>query len=1059
MWQSFLRVFGALLIAISAFYLSFIFLAGRVEKRAENYAQDKVASLSNQSEDQKSSNLTKFKRNYLDSVANKKVFLGYTYKDIKKKQLGLGLDLQGGMSVVLQVSSEDILKAMAGRKAKDPAFKKALETAVDQQKNSGESLISLFGSAFEQQNPGQSLAYYFTNSEYQDKINSQTSNADILKFIGQEADAAVEKTYQILNKRIDQFGVTSPSISYDKPTGRISVELPGVDDDPERVRRLLQATAKLEFWEMETNSNDLVKSFDDANKILKDLEKLKAEGKTNPTDTTASASTDSTTTAQSATDTTATAKKDSLTREEFKKENPMFGIFSPSQRIGDVAVGYIDGNDTTTFNSYLKNPTVKGAFPSNIAFAFDAKPILDDKKEQTNVFAVYAFKSRFNDEMRAPLEGDAVTDARHNIDGLTGQTIVEMQMNQEGARKWRALTAENLKKPIAISLDNRVYSAPTVQSEIAGGRSQITGNFNTEEAQDLANILKAGKLPAPARIIEEGVVGPSLGQASINSGLMSIGVALLAILGFMILYYSSAGALADIGLVVNLFLMLGALTSIGAVLTLPGMAGIILTMGIAVDANVIIFERIREELRRGSELKKAISDGYLKSLPAIIDGNIATLIAATVLYIFGLGPVKGFSTVLIVGIITSLFSVIGLTRLIVEYYLNRGKSIQYSTKLSEGAFRGLSYDFIGKRKIAYAFSIGLTLLGLISFFTRGFEYGVDFSGGRTYVVQLNKDASSEEVRSSLTAPLGGMPPVVRVYGGNNQMKITTGYLIENTSKSTDSTILNKMYEGLKPYINNANFAQFTSQNIKSSQKVEATIADDINRSAIKSTIIALLGIFIYILIRFRKWQFALGTVVATIHDALVMLTIFSLLRGVLPFSLEIDQHFVAAFLTIIGYSINDTVVVFDRIREYLRQRRGEEGKDRKALFNEAINDTLSRTLMTSFITFMVVTILFLFGGEVVRGFAFALMVGIIIGTYSSIFIASSLVIDLPEGAEIPDSLIPETYATDEGAFVGNVPDNTPIPFEDPALEGANNTASNTGSAANRRSRLRNRNNQ
>lgn len=998
------QFFGILLLVVCLYQLSFSFFTSRVEKTAENYATSKVANTTNTNVEQKDAEIRKLKRQYLDSVANEKVVnLGLssmTYQEVKERQLNLGLDLQGGMSVTLQVSLEELIKAMAGNNSKDPGFKKAIERAVELQKNSQDNFVTLFGKAFEETNPGKSLASIFSNAENSEKIKFNSSNAEVLKVLQNEATAAVDRTFKVLRTRIDQFGVSSPNISLQASTGRVVIELPGVDD-PERVRKLLQATAKLEFWELLEMNSDLGKMLDEANKSTKiyvdnkegNVTK-KVESATTTTDSTTTAETKDTTTTDVAEKDTTSAEKDT-SLDARRKQNPFFAVFQPSQYPGPI-VGFINGNDTARFNEYLKAPEIKSAFPNNIAFRFSAKPREGQDGAKSNVFDVYAIKSRFNDELKAPLEGDAVTDARADID-FNQKVVVSMNMNAEGAKKWRKLTSENLKKSVAIVLDNRVYSAPTVQSEIAGGNSQISGNFTQQEAQDLANILKAGKLSAPAHIVEEGVVGPSLGAESIRSGLLSLLFALLAVIGFVIFYYNSAGLVAVIALIVNLFFILGVLASIGATLTLPGMAGIILTMGIAIDANVIIFERIREELRKGTSYKTAIIDGYSKALSAIIDGNVSTLITAFVLYKVGTGPVLGFATVLIVGILSSLFTAILLTRLMIDWRTNKNHELKFSTGITDKLLRGANYDFIGKRKIAYIFSAILIGAGLISMLTRGFDYGVDFEGGRTYVVRFKDPVSTEQVRIALKPAFNNQEPVVRSYGDSRQVKVTTTYLINEAGNTADSIVSRKLYDGLKTIEPNSTYESFIANNIKSSQKVEPTIADDIKNSAVIATILALIGIFIYILIRFRKWQFALGTVAATAHDALIMLSLYSLLKGILPFSLEVNQDFVAAFLTIIGYSINDTVVVFDRIREYLGMNRNET---REQTFNAAINDTLSRTIMTSFITFMVVTVLFIFGGEVIRGFAFALMIGILFGTYSSIFIASSLVIDLPDSKPI-----------------------------------------------------------
>lgn len=1003
------KFFGIALALVCIYQLSFTYFTNRVESKAAQYAKEAVSKLTNATEDQKYLEERKATRRYLDSVSLKPVVnLGiakFTYQQIKERQINLGLDLQGGMSVVLQVSLQDLIKSMSNNNP-DPVLAQAITKANELQNNSQEDYVTLFGRAITQIDPNAKLAPLFASTEYQKKINLNSTNAEVLTVIREEADASVKRTFEILRARIDKFGVTQPNINLQESTGRIVVELPGVND-PERVRRLLQSTAKLEFWETYENSQDLAKMFAEANDVLKKALGVDTIGnKTGSTDTkkdtTATAST--TNTATNATDSAATAsnpdttsassllsaadttKTDSLSADELKRQNPLYAIFSQSQNAGSM-IGFIQGSDTARFNEYLRMPAVKSVFPPDMKLLYSAKPIGD--KDNPNLYTVYAIKSRFGSNFKAPLEGDVITDARPDFDA-TQKVVVSMQMNAEGAGLWRKLTAENIKKSVAIVLDNLIYSAPVVQQEIAGGNSQISGNFTITEAEDLANILKSGKLPAPARIIEEEVVGPTLGKESIRNGLLSLIMGLIAVVIFMIFYYNKAGIFADIALFANLFFIMGILASMGAVLTLPGMAGIVLTMGMAVDANVIIFERIREELARGSGMRKAIADGYSKSYSAIIDGNLTTLLVGIILFYYGLGPVLGFATVLIVGILTSLFTAILLSRLAIDWYLARGGELKYATKLTENAFKNITYDFLGKRRIAYIISASTLLIGLLSIGIKGFEYGVDFQGGRTYVVRFDQDVSAPQIRESLTA-IYGKEPLVRTYGAGNQYKITTSYNIDSSDPEMDNEVLRKLHEGVAKFENNVSYDEFVSKKVVSSQKVGPTIADDIKRGAIWATIFGLLAIFLYILFRFRKWQYGAGAVIATGHDALTVIGLFSLLSGIVPFSLEVDQSFIAAILTIIGYSVNDTVIVFDRIREYL-------GLNPKAKLeetvNKAISDTLSRTVMTSFATMLTVLILFIFGGDTIRGFAFALVIGIIVGTYSSIFVAAPAMVDL-----------------------------------------------------------------
>ncbi len=690
-----------------------------------------------------------------------------------------------------------------------------------------------------------------------------------------------------------------------------------------------------------------------------------------------------------------------LSQQEFQKKNPLFAVLNPNIRQGQQGrqrvmkgpvVGYAQGKDTTKVRSYLNKDKVKAQLPQNVKFLWSAKPISEDR----NVYALYAIKTKPGNKEEAHLEGDVIVDANQDFD-RSGQPNVSMTMNTKGARQWKRLTAEasrqDPKQAIAIVLDNRVYSAPVVQSEIAGGRSSITGNFTIEEAKDLANILKAGKLPAPANIIEEAVVGPSLGEESINSGLTSLIAGMLLVLIFMVLYYGIGGIVSDLALLLNLFFILGVLASLGAALTLPGIAGLVLTVGMAVDANVIIYERIREELIKGKGLRLAIIDGYKSSYSAIVDANLTTLLTALILAYFGLGPILGFATVLIIGIVSSVFTAVLLTQMAYEWMINKDWRINFSNRITYGLFRNVDIGFISKRKIGYTISSIILLIGLASILLKGFELGVDFKGGRAYVIRFHEPVKSANIRSSLAEKFNEKP-LVRRFGSENQVKITTSYLIESPKDNADSIVAAKLYQGLQPYLaDNVDPNRFQEEYRISSQKVGPTIAEDIKISAIWATIFGLLVIFLYILLRFRKWQYGLGAVAAIFHDVLLVLGLFSLLQGIVPFSLKIDQAFIGAILTIIGYSINDTVVIFDRIREFLNIHPGKESAN---VIDQAMNKTLSRTLMTSVTTLLVVLILFLFGGEVIRGFTFALLIGILTGTYSSLFIASPVMYDLAE---------------------------------------------------------------
>ena len=705
---------------------------------------------------------------------------------------------------------------------------------------------------------------------------------------------------------------------------------------------------------------------------------------------------------------TAKSSKDSVAmREKSLRENPLFAIMSPSQQQNTPVLGFIKGTDTAKFNEYLALPGVKGIFPPNFKFMFGAKP--NEDIQAKNIFEVYAVKGAYN-SLKPTMGGDVVTSARDNVDA-TQKIVVEMSMNAEGSQKWRKMTAENVGKFVGIALDNGICSAPRVNGEIPGGNTQITGNFTIDEAKDLANILKAGKLPAPARIVEEAVVGPTLGAESISAGTWSLIAGVLAVLLFMFINYAGAGLIANAAVLLNLFFILGILASLGANLTLPGMAGIVLTVGMAVDANVLIFERIREELMKGVPTKKAVSEGFSKSFSAIIDSNLTTLLTAFILFYFGLGPVLGFATVLIIGIFSSLFTSIGVSRLLIETYMGKGRELSFYRPFTYGLFKNVNYDFMGKRRIAYMITLATLAISLFSFIFKGFELGVDFQGGRNYVVRFDKEVRTDEVIKDLTAPFGAAP-VVRTYGSNNQVKITTAYLINEEGVEAEKQVLTKLHAGLSKYIGNQSYDDFVANNIQSSQKVGPSIADDIRRGAFWAAILAILGVFVYVALRFPNWKYGAGAALAMAHDAVLVTGLFSLFAGILPFSLEIDQNFIAAILTIIGYSVNDTVVVFDRIREQVQEHPKTKLTD---IINHAVSDTLSRTINTSMTVILVVVILFLFGGDATRGFAFALMIGVLVGTYSSIFVAAPIVADLTAWLDKRnEASLTNTTATEKG---------------------------------------------
>ncbi len=1026
------KFFAVALILVCIYQLSFTWISSKVENDAEEYAQSFTERMRFQDQDSLYAFAQKKEQEYLDSIGNEVVYdlliKEYTYNETKELQLNLGLDLQGGMSVTLQISLEELVKKMAND-SKNPTFLRAIELANKRQENSQENYITLFGNAINEIDPDFQLSSIFSSLENKEKINFNSSNAEVLDVIKEEADDAVERTYNILRTRIDKFGVTQPNIALQKSNGRISVELPGVKD-PERVRKLLQATAKLEFWETYENNNEMLSYLNDANKKLAEQNKL-LKGDTN---TAISESENDEKTTDPLNDLLGDedTKNDELVISEIgdsvseneltdllnvegdtadiedaslsetsAEDNPLFAVLYPAGNNTEqgfvlqpgAVVGYARAKDIKKVNEYLNMDIVRSSFPRNLKLLWGAKPYADE----SDVYQLYAIKTRTSDT-RAPLGGDVINDAKQDF-APDGQVEVSMSMNTEGARIWKRMTNEAAGAPdnekdnkcIAIVLDNVVYSAPRVNGEISGGRSSISGSFEIAEAKDLANILKAGKLPAPARIVEEEIVGPSLGSESIDAGLKSLVGGLALVLVFMIIYYSGGGIVANIALIFNLFFIIGILSSLGATLTLPGIAGIVLTIGMSVDANVLIFERIKEELLRGKGLRLAIIDGYKNSYTSIIDANLTTLLTGIILAFFGSGPILGFATVLIIGILSSLFTAILITRLIIDIYISKDKVISFANGATKKAFRNLNIAFLSKRKIAYVVSSILILAGLASIISKGFELGVDFKGGRTYVVRFDEPVNTATVRESLFDEFNEYP-IVKTFGASNQVKINTAYMIDDKSVETDSIIERKLYDGLNIFLpEQTSFNIFLSDYKMSSQKVGPTIADDIKKGAVWATIFALIGIFIYLLIRFKKWQFGLGAVLALFHDVMIVLGLFSLLSGILPFSLEIDQAFIAAILTVIGYSINDTVVVFDRIREYLALHPTTE---KKKVFNMAINSTLSRTMITSVTTLLVVLVLFIFGGEVIRGFSFALLVGILAGTYSSIFIAAPAVADL-----------------------------------------------------------------
>jgi len=971
--NSLIRVFGILFALVSIYQLSFTFITSNVEKQADTYAMQTVSDdVPNYLEvrDQKANS-------YLDSIGNNSLYGFTSYNDAKDKELNKGLDLKGGINVILQISIRDILSGLA-ENTRNPIFNKALDEADILQKSSDEPYIDSFFKSFDIVKSGDKLASpdIFANRTLSDEINFEMTDQDTQVVVRRKIDESIVSAFEVLRKRIDKFGVTQPNIQRLGASGRILVELPGAKD-VDRVKNLLQSTAQLEFWE--TYKNDQLLNFlIEANNLLKP--QVKASKKTS------------------------SDEKDDISKIEdlLADVSPQDSILSSSNPILDRIVGQgfqggpvlaqFASRDSDLILGYLNQPDVRKLLPSEyryIRFAW-GKPITD-----SDVVELYALKS--NRDNKAPLSGGVVVDALQTFDQV-GNAAVSMQMDSRGARIWENMTEKAFKEAsnIAIVLDNIVYSAPGVSSgPISGGRSEITGSFTLNEAIDLANVLRAGKLPASAEIIQSEIVGPSLGKEAIEAGINSFVIALIFVLLWMVFYYGSSGIYADIALVMNILLIFGILAGLGAVLTLPGIAGVVLTIGISVDANVLIFERIREELGKGKGIRKAIADGFNNALSSILDANITTGLTALILFIFGTGPIKGFATTLLIGIGTSLFTAIFITRILVDSRNEKGKDVSFSTKATKGLFSNIKISFLQRRKVAYLVSSILIVISLASLSFQGLNQGVDFVGGRSYTVRFDESVNPTEIGAVLSNEFGSAE--AKTFGEDNQLKITTKYKVDVEGIAVDEEIQNKLFDALQSYLPDGttyqSFVNGSSEKqigIMSSIKVGPTIADDIKKNSFLAVIGSLIVVFLYILLRFQKWQFSLGAVAAVFHDVLIVLGIFSITYTFMPFSMEINQAFIAAILTVIGYSLNDTVVVFDRIREYI----GEHTKwEFDTTVNAALNSTLSRTLNTSLTTLIVLLSIFIFGGESIRGFMFALIIGVIVGTYSSVFIATPVMYD------------------------------------------------------------------
>ena len=964
--------------ALCLYYLSFTLVSRSVERDAAESATTAQGTVDHYK-----------KQQYLDSVWRTPVynFLGaeYTYQEVKENELSLGLDLKGGMHVTLEVSPVEIIRAMAGSR-RDVAFEQAITRAQQLQTTSQESFVDLFYRTYREIQPNAKLAPIFASSTTRN-LTYNSSDQEVLAEINREVDDAVARSFNILRTRIDKFGVNQPNIQQLRGTNRIQIELPGVDN-PERVRKLLQGTANLEFWEV-WNYNEFGPYFAQLNDYLvKEEAANKLKGFTGNAATATPAATDNVLARAAGTDTTTTdttalaaqlsrtdttaAQADSLNANQSSLLAQLF-----TQLPGGLGTNV---RDTAKVNALFAKSEVKALFPQNLKFLWGVKPIVaNDGAEFLELYAIKRGR-----EGKAPLTGEFIADARQDYD-QSGRPEITMSMNAAGSKRWQRLTGDNIGRQVAIVLDDYVYSAPVVQSEISGGNSSISGSFEIEEAQDLANILKAGKMPAPTRIVEEAVVGPSLGQEAINQGLISTLAGLGLVVLFMIIYYSRGGFIADIALVFNVFFILGILAQFGAALTLPGIAGIVLTMGMSVDANVLIFERIKEEMAAGLNIKEAIKKGYDKAFSSIFDANVTSLLAGAILYFFGSGPVKGFAITLMIGIATSFFTAVFLSRILVEWMVSeKNASIKsFSTALSKNWFKDTKFDVFKYRKAAYIGSIAFILFGAVAIFMKGgLNLGVDFSGGRSYVVDFDTAVPASDVRTALLDNFQDKGTEVKTFGAATRLKVTTSYLIENESTEADETVQAALMAGLQ---------DFQAQNpiIQSSSKVGATMADDIQSQSLIAVLLAFAGIFLYVAVRFNRWQYSLGGVVALIHDALFIIAAFAIAH-LFGLSYEIDQVFIASILTVIGYSINDTVVIFDRIREYTHENPRSKFRD---IVNPALNSTFTRTVITSMTSLLVVVVLYIFGGETLRGFSFAMIVGILTGTYSTLFIATPLVVD------------------------------------------------------------------
>jgi SecD/SecF fusion protein len=1018
--KNIVKFFMVILIVVCAIQYFFIFPTNSVEKEADQFAAE--ASKGIDDEDQALAAYKAARTGFLDSVSSEEVFSiplikSYTYEELKRQQLALGLDLKGGMSVVLQVDLKEFLLTLS-ENSKNARFTEALDMASEKQRTSTVDYITLFSEAYNGLDGAEPLANIFVrNPSLKDRINYETSNAEVVRVLRELANETVDLTFKRLKDRIDKFGVTQPNVSLDANRDIIVVELPGIDN-PERARRFLQASARLEFWDVYRSTDPGIgAAITEANRVLGTLTK----GESATADTSAGMRKD--TIWNYINDETTGAVIDSV-MEIVDVPDTSANILGASGPLFDVlelnvggaqgftsppsVIGYAAKNKIKLINDYLSRPEVLRLFPADMVFRWSAKPMKDPTTgKEDGRYELYALRKKRGGEGPG-LTGERVINASAQPDPITNQVTVSLKMDNAGARIWNEMTtyaSNDNNREVAIVLDDEVVSAPSVRQPIPSGDSQISGNFTIQEAKDLANILQVGKLPAKTRIIQEALVGPSLGSENIRSSIWSLAVGFGLLLLFMVVYYSSSGFVSIIALLANVFFIFGVLASYGTVLTLPGIAGIVLTIGMAVDANVIIYERIKEELLEGKTLLQAITDGFRHSYSSIIDANVTTLLTAIVLAYFGLGPIKGFAVVLIIGILCTMFSAVLIARLAIDWWTEKGRPLSFSTGFSSKIFTSSNIDFLGKRKLFYGVSGVVILLGIVSFFVRGFEFGVDFKGGYSYNVTFEQAVDAQKLRENLGTAFGSQP-IVKAVDTRNTFNIVTSYKIDDNTENVESQVMDKLFEGVNATaggslsIDKFKDPDFKGTRVTSFSKVGPTIAEDIRSSALSATIFSILLIFIYIFIRFSRWQYSAGSVAALLHDTAVLLAIFSIFHGVLPFTMEIDQAFIAALLTVLGYSMNDTVIVFDRIREYLNTY---TNRNPTQVVNEALNKTLNRTIITSFTTLIVVLILFIFGGSSIKGFAFALVVGIVVGTYSSLFIATPVMFDLSKNLQFDET--------------------------------------------------------